>query len=127
MIFQLERLQEFNNKIAASAELTQEVVETLRSLPKTTHPMAALACGIQSLGVPTPPLHPTIEVVTLKKFDDAACPNHIRDPIDCCCSSFLYGNELFYKIQLEIIARTFCHLCFLVMGMMKSQKQSVRH
>ena len=61
-----ERLQEFNNKIAASAELTQEVVETLRSLPKTTHPMAALACGIQSLGVPTPPLHPTIEVVTLK-------------------------------------------------------------
>ena len=45
-----ERLQEFNNKIAASAELTQEVVETLRSLPKTTHPMAALACGIQSLG-----------------------------------------------------------------------------
>ena len=30
-------------------------------------------CGIQSLGVPTPPLHPTIEVVTLKKLDDAAC------------------------------------------------------
>ena len=68
-----ERLQEFNNKIAASAELTQEVVETLRSLPKTTHPMAALACGIQSLGGAYPTLASNNRSSDLEKFDDAAC------------------------------------------------------
>ena len=123
-----ERLQEFNNKIAASAELTQEVVETLRSLPKTTHPMAALACGIQSLGGAYPTLASNNRSSDLEKFDDAACLiiSAIRS-IAAAQHRFSMGMNHSTKDSTGNYCEDFCHLCFLVMGMMKSQKQSVRH
>ena len=85
-----------------------------KALPKTTHPMAVLSCGIQALGGAYPTLATNDRAKDLDRFDETAALNHIRDPIDCCCSaSFLYGNEPFYqRFNWELLRGLFCPFMF---------------
>ncbi len=45
-----EELETFNKKLVSYREIPEEVINVLKSLPKDTHPMAALRTGISILG-----------------------------------------------------------------------------
>ena len=45
-----EELDEFKRKVVSYRAIPAEVIDTLRKIPKTTHPMAALEVGIGMLG-----------------------------------------------------------------------------
>lgn len=47
-------LDEFEKRLAASRDIPGNVVEILKKLPRETHPMAALRCGISALGCMDP-------------------------------------------------------------------------
>src|SRR5438046_7073879 len=44
-----KQLKEFKEQIAAQRELAKEVIELLRLLPKSTHPMDTLRTGVSML------------------------------------------------------------------------------
>ena len=65
-------LDAFKQRVASYANLPEEVMVAIRGLPKNTHPMAVLSCGIQALGGAYPDLATNDRAKDLERFDDAA-------------------------------------------------------
>ena len=65
-------LDAFKKRVASYANLPEEVMVAIRGLPKNTHPMAVLSCGIQALGGAYPDLATNDRAKDLERFDDAA-------------------------------------------------------
>ena len=62
-------LSGFSEQVACHAKLPQAVLDTLKCLPKNTHPMAALSCGLQALGGAFPDLASNMREKDLDCFD----------------------------------------------------------
>ena len=65
-------LDAFKQRVASYANLPEEVMVAIRGLPKNTHPMAVLSCGIQALVGAYPDLATNDRAKDLERFDDAA-------------------------------------------------------
>ena len=67
-----DELKLFESRVSNYAELPDDVLGALTSLPASTHPMAVLSCGLQALGGAFPTLATNNRAKDLEKFDDAA-------------------------------------------------------
>ena len=65
-------LDALKQRVAGYANLPDEVLGAIKALPKNTHPMAVLSCGIQALGGAYPEFATNDRAKDLDRFDEAA-------------------------------------------------------